>query len=139
MSSTNIPRLGKAFVMVSGSRSVTDRDYVFSKLDLMLSRMDPTDVVIVCGYNPETKQPKGVDRLVYEYAHSRKGMHVIAVPAMWDAFGKAAGPTRNNLMCSLATHFVAFWDGESAGTRSAIDMAKHWGLVSKVFNLGEEK
>jgi hypothetical protein len=37
-------------------------------------------------------------------------------------------------MAKAATHLVAFWDGESRGTKHMIDIAKSLDLTVRVFN-----
>lgn len=44
-------------------------------------------------------------------------------PADWEAHGKRAGFIRNQQIVNYADRVVAFWDGESKGTKSTIDMA----------------
>lgn len=51
------------------------------------------------------------------------GRTYIEVPALWDFYGKIAGPRRNKVIAELCTHMVAFWDGKSPGTRNAIEEA----------------
>ena len=49
-------------------------------------------------------------------------------PADWDKHGKAAGPIRNAEMAEVADALIAFWDGQSRGTKSMIDLARKKGL-----------
>ena len=53
-------------------------------------------------------------------------------PAQWDKFGKRAGYLRNELMAVNATHLIAFYDGESRGTRHMIDLARNEGLDVRI-------
>jgi len=43
---------------------------------------------------------------------------------LWDKYGKAAGPIRNEKIIRACDEVVVFWDGNSAGTRSALKFAK---------------
>jgi hypothetical protein len=52
----------------------------------------------------------------------------VRFPANWDRHGKAAGGIRNTAMANYGTHLIAFWDGESPGTRDMIAKAKRAGL-----------
>ena len=45
-------------------------------------------------------------------------------PADWDLDGKSAGFKRNVKMAEYADALVAFWDGESKGTKHMIETAK---------------
>lgn len=42
----------------------------------------------------------------------------------WTLHGKAAGFIRNKLIIDASDAVIAFWDGESRGTKSSIDIAK---------------
>lgn len=45
-------------------------------------------------------------------------------PADWDKYGKSAGYIRNHEMVKHAHEVVAFWDGESNGTKNTMDLTK---------------
>jgi glycerophosphoryl diester phosphodiesterase len=49
-----------------------------------------------------------------------------------------AGPRRNGKMAEYADALVAFWDGESPGTKDMIDQARDAGLRVQVFRLDNE-
>ena len=49
-------------------------------------------------------------------------------PADWDKYGKRAGYLRNVQMAEYADALLAFWDGESRGTKNMIDEALSRGL-----------
>lgn len=70
---------------------------------------------------------RGADRRAGEWAKAR-GIHVAAVPALWNQLGnKAAGPARNAAMLLLKpTYVVAFPGG--AGTANMIRQAEAAGL-----------
>jgi RNAse (barnase) inhibitor barstar len=44
--------------------------------------------------------------------------------AEWAKYGKSAGYKRNQLMADKADRLIAWWDGESKGTKHMIDIAK---------------
>jgi hypothetical protein len=61
-------------------------------------------------------------------------------PADWERYGKSAGYRRNKEMALVAQALVAFWDGESLGTKHMIDIAHKYKLTIKIFfprTLGE--
>lgn len=43
----------------------------------------------------------------------------------WEKYGKKAGPLRNKLIIDSADVVLAFWDGESKGTKNALGLAKN--------------
>lgn len=51
----------------------------------------------------------------------KRGIAVKRFPADWNKHGKAAGPIRNAQMADYADTCVAFWDGESRGTKDMFD------------------
>jgi hypothetical protein len=107
------------FVVVSGSRDWTDYSFVHGRLQML--RGNEHVRVGDC--------PTGVDRFV------KKACRGIGIPcevfeADWKTHGKAAGPIRNEAMFvdpeDRILHFIAFWIGNSAGTRDAVRRAwKH--------------
>ena len=60
--------------------------------------------------------------------------------ADWERYGKRAGYLRNKQMADYAAEtggiLIAFWDGESRGTKMMIKLAKMSGLCVKVFTTG---
>lgn len=69
---------------------------------------------------------QGADSLAESFAdnkHLKKNIY----RAEWDKYGKSAGPIRNKKMVEDADIIVAFWDGESKGTKMTIDYAKEKG------------
>ena len=77
---------------------------------------------------------KGADTIGEQYAHER-GYTVERFPADWQQYGKAAGPIRNRQMVDNADALIVFWDGQSAGTRNMIMMAKKKGLAVRIYNM----
>lgn len=64
---------------------------------------------------------RGADRLgeIFAYAH---GAQVYRYPADWNSYGKSAGYIRNDQMALIADGLIAFWDGNSKGTKHMIDI-----------------
>lgn len=56
---------------------------------------------------------------------------VVHLP-QWDVYGKRAGAVRNQLIVNDAEMMVAFWDGESKGTKISIDMANRKGIPVEI-------
>lgn len=53
-------------------------------------------------------------------------------PADWKGLGKSAGYKWNEQMAQNADALVAFWDGQSRGTKHMIDLACKYGLKVRV-------
>lgn len=70
---------------------------------------------------------RGIDKMGEDWA-VQHGLPIDIYPALWNKHGKAAGPIRNARMAENADALVAFWDGESRGTRNMIEEAKRRGL-----------
>lgn len=130
-------------IIIAGSRSLYDtpdnRAWAFAHLDQILSG------IFARAGQGSARMPifisggaRGADHLGEDYALDR--LHDQAVPFMrfpaeWDRYGKAAaGAIRNTLMAWHATHLIAFWDGESPGTRHMIQTAKDAQLAVRVVN-----
>lgn len=98
-------------VIVCGGRSLDDYDLVKNVMDEVAARIDIDE--IVCG------EARGADSLGKRWA-IENGIPVISFPAEWDIYGKSAGIRRNSSMGSYADYVIAFWDGESRGTKHMI-------------------
>ena len=115
-------------VIVAGSRSINDYEFVKNKLDQILKNKWTEDICILCG------MAKGVDTLGEQYAIERR-LYVKFFPADWDKHGNKAGYIRNTEMAEEADALVAFWDGESKGTKHMIDIANAKGLKVRIINV----
>jgi len=51
------------------------------------------------------------------------GCKSIIIKPEWNKYGKSAGYKRNSLIINEADKVVAFWKGESKGTKHSIDLA----------------
>ena len=114
-------------VIIAGGREFNDRDLMWSKLDKLFSykRKKGEKIIIVSG------NARGADRLGETYASSR-GMKVLIYKADWKRYPKSAGYRRNEDMADNADALVAFWDGESKGTKHMIETAQEKGLDVRV-------
>ena len=117
-------RMEESFkVIIAGGRDFSDYQLLVEKCDKYLA--NKTNIEIVSG------TAKGADSLGARYAKD-KGYSVKTFPADWAAFGKRAGYLRNEQMANYANALIAFWDGESRGTKHMIDIATEKGLLVKV-------
>jgi hypothetical protein len=110
--------------IIAGSRGFTD----YSVLHFFLS-INPWEITeVVSG------TARGADKLGERYAEEN-GISVKRFPADWDTHGKRAGYIRNSEMADYADALVAFWDGESRGTKHMIDLADKAGLRVSIVNV----
>lgn len=107
-------------VIIAGSRCFTDYDVLRDALH-NLSWFIRIDTVL-------SGLAHGPDTLALQWA-ANNDISVEKYPADWDKYGKAAGPMRNQQMVEEADALICFWDGESRGTKSMIDLALGKGLV----------
>lgn len=116
-------------VIVCGGRGFTDLNLLIERLDFYLSnffnRIETDKVEIVSG------TARGADTLAIYWA-SLYGITVKCFRADWETHGKRAGYLRNTEMAEYATHCIAFWDGQSRGTKHMIDLARKKGLTVEV-------
>ena len=79
----------------------------------------------------------GADKLGEKFAQDYK-LIVKCFPANWNLYGKSAGYRRNEQMAIYAKEdngvLIAFWNGQSKGTKHMIDLAKKHGLKVFVVN-----
>lgn len=112
-------------VIIAGGRDFDDFDLVENAMSPLRRRVR-LDMEVVSG------RAKGADRLGELWAEVYR-VKVIQYPADWDQYGKAAGHKRNYAMARYADVLMAFWDGESRGTRNMIDTALREGLEIHVY------
>ena len=115
-------------VIIAGGRDFNDYELLKSKCLLLLkNKMEQCDVQVVCGC------ARGADTLGKQFAEEL-GLKVLEYPADWDKYGKRAGYIRNEEMAKISNALIAFWDGESRGTKHMIDLAKKYKLDIRIIN-----
>lgn len=97
---------------VVGGRDFSD----FEKMCRELDRYRSVVSTVVSG------GARGADTLAERWAKSR-GVPTEVYPADWERHGKSAGFIRNKLIVDNADAVLAFWDGQSRGTKMTIDLA----------------
>jgi hypothetical protein len=70
---------------------------------------------------------------------NEKGYRVKRFIPDWDGLGKKAGYLRNEQMAKYADALIAFWDGNSKGTKHMIDLGNKYGLKVKIYLYDEDK
>ena len=102
-------------IIIAGSRSFNNYDLLAKVMDKVTANLDA--VTIVSG------AARGADTLGERWANEHNHT-IISMPADWERFGKSAGYRRNEEMATIADGLVAFWDGQSRGTKHMIDIMK---------------
>lgn len=115
-------------VIIAGTRDFSDYQLLRDKCDAILSaKRQDSNIIIVSG------TARGADRLGERYAREQ-GYEIRQFPADWLNEEKKAGPIRNAKMADNADALIAFWDGQSRGTKNMIEVAKRKGLVIRTIN-----
>lgn len=106
-------------VAVVGSRNYANTQHPTpEEVIAELARSAPNVTVISGG-------ARGIDQRAAAAAREN-GLAVREYPADWDRYGKRAGYLRNEEMVKAADLVIAFWDGESPGTKLTIGLCmKH--------------
>lgn len=118
-------------LIIAGSREFDDYDLLRDVI--IRTYPDPYLVIeeIVSG------TARGADKLGERFA-SQFGIRLKQFPANWERWGKSAGYIRNADMAVYANALLAFWDGESKGTRHMIDTAIKKELTVNIINYKEK-
>lgn len=102
---------------MAGSRNITDVNYIFCRLDIVIDFLSSTwreEITIVSG------MARGVDTIAVLYGEAR-GYKINKYPADWAKFPRSAGYIRNLQMVDASNVLVLFWDGTSRGTKHTLD------------------
>lgn len=101
-------------VLVTGSREFSNAFLFSTKLDSLLSRTTPDEVVIACA--------RGADAMAEQWAMSRH-LPVKHFPQIGRA-GRPEMTERNKQMLASSTHVIAFWMGGSPGIGEIVKLAQ---------------
>lgn len=115
-------------VIIAGGRDFQDYELLKEKCDNILKERSGTQKIIVVS-----GAARGADKMGERYANE-KGYTIEQYPADWKHLGNAAGPIRNAQMANSADALIAFWDGQSRGTKNMINVARTKGLLVRVIN-----
>lgn len=99
-------------IAVIGSRGFTDYPVLRSVLEEYLETI-AGPVELVSG------GARGADSLAEQYA-SEHHIPINIIYARWNLHGKEAGFLRNTELVNESDDCIAFWDGQSNGTRDTI-------------------
>lgn len=113
-------------VIIAGSRGFDNYELLKEKCNFFLrEKREICDIVIVSG------GARGADKAGEKYAQD-EGFSMEIYLAQWDKYGKRAGYRRNEQMAEVADGLIAFWDGQSKGTKHMIDIMTEKNLPTKV-------
>ena len=115
-------------VIVGGTRTFADYPRLKRILDKYLLPLKSKGLMVLHG------NCEGPDKLAEKWCIE----HLIPFqrhPADWKNQGNTAGPIRNTEMVKVADRIIAFWDGESSGTKDILFKAKRKGLKCKVIRI----
>lgn len=116
-------------LLVTGSRSITDKQRVWTLLDQVRPR---PDLLIHGG-------AKGVDTLAGAWAKEHQVPVKVVRPNFkaWpvNKYRWRAYTVRDYDMVDMATHVVAIWDGKSSGTRITMEYAQRPEKKDKVVTI----
>lgn len=121
--------LSKIFrVIIAGGRDFNNYEFAKNKINYVLQNKmnNDTNLIIICG------GACGADKIGERFA-KENGIEIQYYLANWSTFGKSAGYIRNKQMADNADALIAFWDGKSSGTKHMIDLAKKYGLKTRIF------
>ena len=124
-------------ILIAGSRDFTNYDFLESSVSEFLKGHQDKEIIIISG------AARGADKLGERYAQNH-GLKVIQFFPDWSRYGKRAGHIRNTQMLeyiqenNCACAVLAFWDGESRGTKDTITTAQNKGIETKIFRFTKE-
>lgn len=117
-------------VIIAGGRDYDDYVYLRGQVCYYLQNYTPKDIEIVSG------GAKGADTLGERFA-KEYGCGLTIFKPDWARLGKRAGIVRNEQMGDYADALIAFWDGESRGTKHMIEYARQQGMQVAVVRYPE--
>lgn len=112
------PEIKTLKVAVVGGRDFKDYSLLRNTLNNLYGEVCP--ITVVSG------GARGADNLAEKYAKCYN-MNLKVFKADWETYGKSAGMIRNKEIVKYADEVVAFWNGESKGTKNTIDTAEKMG------------
>ena len=117
-------------VIIAGSRGFRDYSLLRQYCNTVLQGIEVDSIVSGMAY--------GADTLGIKYA-MEMGYKVDEFPARWDVEGLGAGYARNKRMARYADILIAFWDGQSRGTKHMCHTALEMGLTVHCCRYLDEK
>lgn len=119
-------------LIVAGGRDFTDYPTLIRVLNALADQeYADKEISIVSG------MARGADALGTKFAKEHE-VKLYEFPANWNKYGKSAGYRRNEEMGNFADGLLAFWDGESKGTKNMIEFMRAKGKPVHVFPYSSE-
>ena len=115
-------------LIIAGSRDITNTDYILDKIKHYLQNYTEDNITILSG------NARGVDKIGETYANNNK-IQCNIYPADWKSHGKSAGYKRNITIANNANALLAFWNGQSKGTKHMIDISKECNLKVRIVKI----
>lgn len=116
---------------IVGGRKYSDQEQFDKTMAEFTAEHGAPEAIVSGGAN-------GADKMAREYAN-KHGIRLIEHIPEWEKFGRSAGFKRNKLIIDDCDRVIAFWDGESKGTKSSIDLAKKSNKIAKIVLYVERK
>ena len=111
-------------IAIIGSRNFTN----YKLLQEILEQYKPKITLVVSG------AAKGADLLGEKWA-LENNIQTLIFPADWNQYGKRAGFIRNEDIIKNCDCCVAFWDGESKGTKHSLSLCKKYNKPVKIVQI----
>lgn len=110
-------------MIIAGGRSFTDYNYFRGYMATIPPWVEITKVI--------SGGAAGVDTMAIQWAEANNKPHRVFM-ADWNRLGRKAGPIRNSQMANISDGLIAFWNGESRGTKNMIDQMANKGAWTYV-------
>lgn len=104
-------------VAIVGTRTFDDYKLFRRIVNHILCLLNPTVEAFISG------GASGADAMAERFANDYN-TPIIIYKADWNQYGKAAGAIRNRKIIQECDICIAFWDGESRGTKMDIDLCE---------------
>lgn len=119
-------------LIVAGGREFKNVRLLYVWLDAIKAKMDAKGITMTIVEGGA----RGADTMGREWAKSR-GVKYETFEADWNRYGVKAGGIRNQEMADYAaltpnSGLLAFWNGQSTGTKDMIERAENKKLIVKV-------
>jgi len=115
-------------IAVVGSRNFCDYSFFAEKLEQIISNLEGEIEFISGGCH------NSADELIKRYCKEHNYNLTEYLPD-WDLHKKAAGIIRNKLIVNECTHLIAYYDGQSKGTKSSIDMCNKQNKLIRIITI----
>lgn len=127
----------KSCIIVCGGKTEHPQEIVDEFILGVLAELGVSDCVIVSG------GCKGADISGERFAEAH-GFEVVRFMPDWKTYGRSAGIRRNAEMISYISQserpaVIAFWNGESRGTKFTVEQAKKKGIPVYIYYYKSKK